>query len=141
MAMVVGLATVIALLKTQGLMMQFSYVSLGARSTRQLGATFMNGVSYLGGRAKGAASAVTSKTTSRTNASSSKSSSGGGTAKRPANASYTQPKSNNRGVTVTRVPSKQKTGTTYQAPGNSTATRTAAKNKAKSSSTTKEKQS
>ena len=140
MAMVVGLATVIALLKTQGLMMQFSYVSLGARSTRQLGATFMNGVSYLGGRAKGAASAVTSRTTSRTNASSSKSSSGS-TAKRPANASYTHPKSNNRGVTVTRVPSKQKTGTTYQAPGNSTATRTAAKNKAKSSSTTKEKSS
>lgn len=139
MAMVVGLAAVITLLKTQGLMMQFSYVSLGARSTRQLGATFMNGVSYLGGRAKGAASAVTSKTTSRTNASSLKSSSG--SSKRPANASYTQPKSNDRGVTVTRVPTKQKTGTTYQAPGSSTATRTAAKNNAKSSSTTKEKQS
>lgn len=47
MSMILGLATVVALLKTQGLMMQFSFVSLGARSTRQLGKTFVNGVSYV----------------------------------------------------------------------------------------------
>ena len=61
MSMVVGLATIIALLKTQGLLMQFSYVSLGARSTRQLGTQFMNGVSYLGGRSKATAAAVSGR--------------------------------------------------------------------------------
>jgi hypothetical protein len=61
MSMAVGLAAVIALLKTQGVMMQFSYVSLGARSTRQLGSQFINGVSYLGGRGKAAVSAVSSR--------------------------------------------------------------------------------
>lgn len=131
MAMMVGLATVIALLKTQGLMMQFSYVSLGARSTRQLGATFMNGVSYLGGRAKGAASTVASKTTSRTNASSAKGTNGSAT-RRQSNANYTQPKSAHQAAP------KQKTGTTYQAPSNSSTTRNAAKNKAASKTTTKE---
>lgn len=50
MAMVVGLATVITLLKTQSVMMQFSYVSMGARNARKLGGQFMNGVSYMTGR-------------------------------------------------------------------------------------------
>lgn len=63
-AMVTGLATVIALLKTQGVMMQFSYVSLGPRSMRQLGSTFMNGVSYIGGRGKAAVSSIASKSDS-----------------------------------------------------------------------------
>jgi len=143
MAMMVGLATVIALLKTQGLMMQFSYVSLGARSTRQLGTTFMNGVSYLGGRAKGAASTVSSKVSSRsastanTNASGK---SGTSTKRSTGGTTYTQPK-NSRGVTANRVPAGQKTGTTYQAPSSSSATRTAAKNKAAATTTTKEKES
>ena len=48
MAMVVGLATLIALLKTQGVMMQLSYVSVGPRSARKLGGQFMNGISYMG---------------------------------------------------------------------------------------------
>lgn len=58
MSMVVGLAAVITLLKTQGLLMQFSYVSLGARSSRQLGTQFMNGVSYLGERSRSAVGAA-----------------------------------------------------------------------------------
>jgi hypothetical protein len=49
MALVVGLATVIALLKTQGVMMQLSYVSVGPRTARRLSSQFMTGVSYLGG--------------------------------------------------------------------------------------------
>ncbi len=53
MSMVTGLATVIALLKTQGVMMQFSYVSLGPKTMRQLGGQFMNGISYMGGKGRG----------------------------------------------------------------------------------------
>lgn len=55
MAMVVGLATIVALLKTQGVMTQFSYVSGGARNARKLGGQFMNGVGYLTGKGKAAA--------------------------------------------------------------------------------------
>ena len=51
-AMAVGLATLYALLKTQGVMMQFSYASIGPRTARRLGGQFMTGVSYLGGAAK-----------------------------------------------------------------------------------------
>lgn len=131
MAMMVGLATVIALLKTQGLMMQFSYVSLGARSTRQLGATFMNGVSYLGGRARGAAAAVTSRTTNSAAVTSGKTSSN----KRTASANYTQPKPAGK-VTVSRVSSKQKTGTTYPAPNTSSSSRAAAKTTTTTTTTT-----
>jgi hypothetical protein len=50
MSMVVGLATVLTLLKTQNVMMQFSYVSMGAKNARKLGGQFMNGVSYLTGK-------------------------------------------------------------------------------------------
>jgi len=64
MAMVVGLATVMALLKTQSVMMQFSYVSMGARNMRKLGGQFINGVSYMTGKGKAAASTVRSKTDS-----------------------------------------------------------------------------
>ena len=142
MAMVIGLATIIALLKTQGLMMQFSYVSLGARSTRQLGSTFMNGVSYLGGRAKGAASAVTTRTTARSTAATVKSSSasGGSTKRTATTASYTQPKDVSKGVTVTRNPTSRKTGTTYVAPSSSSSTRTASKNAVNSKSTVTNKE-
>lgn len=55
MAMVVGLATILALLKTQGVMMQFSYVSLGARNARKLGGQFINGVGYMTGKGRVAA--------------------------------------------------------------------------------------
>lgn len=50
MSMVVGLATVLTLLKTQSVMMQFSYVSMGARNARKLGGQFMKGVSYMTGK-------------------------------------------------------------------------------------------
>jgi hypothetical protein len=58
MAMIVGLATIFALLKTQGVMMQFSYVSMGSRNMRKLGGQFVNGVSYMTG--KGGRAAVNS---------------------------------------------------------------------------------
>lgn len=58
MAMVTGLATIVALLKTQGVMTQFSYVSGGARNARKLGGQFMNGVGYMTGKGKAAAVAV-----------------------------------------------------------------------------------
>lgn len=54
MAMVVGLATLIALLKTQGVMMQFSYVSMGSRNARKLGGQFMTGISYMTSKATAA---------------------------------------------------------------------------------------
>lgn len=47
MAMIVGVAMLIALLKTQGVMMQLSYVSVGPRALRRLGSEFMHGVGYL----------------------------------------------------------------------------------------------
>jgi hypothetical protein len=46
MSMIVGIATLLALLKTQGVMMQMSYVSAGPRALRKLGGQFMTGVSY-----------------------------------------------------------------------------------------------
>jgi len=52
MSMVIGLATVLTLLKTQGVMMQFSYVGMGARNAHKLGSQFMNGVSYLTGKGR-----------------------------------------------------------------------------------------
>lgn len=57
-AMVTGLATIVALLKTQGVMTQFSYVSGGARNARKLGGQFMNGVGYMTGKGKAAAVAA-----------------------------------------------------------------------------------
>ena len=113
MSMVVGLAAVIALLKTQGLLMQFSYISLGARSSRQLGTQFMNGVSYLGGRGKAAVGAVSNKVSSRS-ASSSLTSSGSRRGNTKSTV-YTAPANKKQppSVKVTRVPA---TGTTTRAP-------------------------
>lgn len=62
MAMVTGLATIVALLKTQSVMMQFSYVSGGMRNARKLGGQFMNGVGYMTGRGKAAVAAVANTT-------------------------------------------------------------------------------
>jgi hypothetical protein len=50
MSLIVGLATVLALLKTQGLLMQMSYVSVGPKTIRKLGGQFITGISYLGSR-------------------------------------------------------------------------------------------
>jgi len=110
MAMVVGLATVMALLKTQNVMTQFSYVSMGSRNTRKLGGQFMNGVSYMTGKGAGAARSVSGKVTNRSGAASpsrATSRSGGRTGTQVAG--YTKP---GGGVKVTRIPAKQsaKTG-------------------------------
>jgi hypothetical protein len=50
MAAIVGLATITALIKTQGVLMQLSYVSVGPKAMRKLGGQFMTGVSYVAKR-------------------------------------------------------------------------------------------
>lgn len=108
MTLVTGLATVIALLKTQGVMMQFSYASVGPRTARKLGGQFMTGVSYMTGKGRAAASAGVSKVSSRkemvTKTTTEKSSS----------SNYSKPATTNR----YKQPSskKAKTGTTTEAP-------------------------
>ncbi len=57
MAMLVGCATLIALLKTQGLMNQLAYVSMGPKALRKLGSQFMTGVSYMTTKGKAVAKA------------------------------------------------------------------------------------
>jgi hypothetical protein len=52
MATVVGVATLVALLKTQGMLMQLSYVSIGPKAIRKLGGQFVNSVSYATSRVK-----------------------------------------------------------------------------------------
>ena len=59
MATIVGCATLISLLKTQGLMSQLSYVSMGPKAMRKLGSQFMNSVSYMTSKAQVATKAVT----------------------------------------------------------------------------------
>ena len=120
MAMVVGLATVMALLKTQSVMMQFSYVSMGARNMRKLGGQFINGVSYMTGKGKAAASTVRSKTDSakKARAMSSVESRAVRTGKTQS-VSYSNKKGNAE-ITHTATPNPKgtpkSTGTTYEAP-------------------------
>lgn len=125
MAMVVGLATVMALLKTQSVMMQFSYVSMGARNMRKLGGQFINGVSYMTGKGKAAAGTVRSKTDSaqKARAISNVESRAIRTGKTQS-VSYSN-KKGTADITHTATPT-QKTGTTYEAP-KVTVTRTPAK--------------
>lgn len=47
MSLLLGLATLIALIKTQGVLMQLNYASIGPRTARRLGGSFVNGVSFL----------------------------------------------------------------------------------------------
>ena len=47
MALLLGLATLIALIKTQGVLMQLNLASIGPRTARRIGGDFINGVSYL----------------------------------------------------------------------------------------------
>lgn len=104
MAMVVGLATILVLLKTQGVMMQFSYVSMGARNMRKLGGQFLNGVSYLGDAGRRGSRSVASASgsalsksrggsTKTTNSNKSSSSAG---------ANNTRARTDSKGVKVTR---------------------------------------
>lgn len=61
MSIIVGIATLIALLRTQGVMQQFAYVSVGPRALRKLGGQFINGVSYTTNRLKSVKDASTNK--------------------------------------------------------------------------------
>lgn len=47
MSMLVGVATILAILKTQGVMSQLAFASSSARTARKLGGQFVNGVSYM----------------------------------------------------------------------------------------------
>lgn len=58
MATVVGVATLVTLLKTQGMMMQWAYVSVGPRALRKLGGQFMNGVNYTSSKIRSARDAT-----------------------------------------------------------------------------------
>ena len=51
MSLIVGLATLLALLKTQSVMSQMSYVSLGPKTATKLGGQLGNVVTYYGGKA------------------------------------------------------------------------------------------
>ena len=53
MAMLVGSAALLTLLKTQGAMMQMSYVSVGPRALRKMSNEFMNGFSYTSSKFRG----------------------------------------------------------------------------------------
>jgi len=119
MAIVVGFATILALLKTQGVMMQFSYVSMGSRNMRKLGGQFINGVSYMTGKGRAAASAVSSKTDSaqKARALSGVEARAVRTGK-PQSISYSNKKGTAE-ITHTATPNPKgtpKTGTTYEAP-------------------------
>lgn len=112
MSMVIGLATVLTLLKTQGVMMQFGYVSLGARNARKLGSQFMNGVSYLTGKGQAAVSSVSSKASSGAAATSSKST----RTTTQTNTGYKQPKNMNTQAKTSAKSKRPETGMTIEAP-------------------------
>ncbi len=119
MAMVTGIATILMLLKTQSVMMQFSYVSMGARNMKKLGGQFMNGVSYMTGKSKTVAGAIGSKTDGAKKARTiaSVESQAARTGKRQS-ISYQNKKST---VDVTHIAEpnskgRPKTGATYEAP-------------------------
>lgn len=119
MAMVTGIATILLLLKAQGVMMQFSYASMGARNMKKLGGQFINGVSYMTGKTKAAAGVVGSKTGSAKNAYKMKNvESRAVRTGKPQAVRY----QNKQGVTVTHTATppisrtSSKTGATYEAP-------------------------
>lgn len=68
MAMVTGLATLIALLGVQQKMMQLSYVGGGARNARRLGGQFINGLSAVTGKGATLVTATASTPTKVNNA-------------------------------------------------------------------------
>jgi hypothetical protein len=99
LAIITGLATLIALLKTQGVLMQFSYVSMGSRNTKKLGSQFINGMSYVATRGKSAATNVGSRKEVSSYKSSGKSK--GGTTIVQGASTYKQPKPKVSAVTGT----------------------------------------
>jgi hypothetical protein len=120
MAMVTGIATVLMLLKVQSIMMQFSYVSMGARNLKKLGGQFLNGVSYMTSKGSAATKAVSSKADGMKKAGMMKSveTRAVNTGKMQA-VRYTNKKGTAE-ITHTATPIKPKptakTGTTYEAP-------------------------
>jgi len=116
MSMVIGLATVLTLLKTQGVMMQFSYVGMGARNARKLGAQFMNGVSYLTGKGRAAMASASGAATGRNSmqlagATASGRSAGGSTTV------YKSPSGNTKRTSgASNKSNRAPTGTTIEAP-------------------------
>ena len=120
MAMVVGIATLFALLKTQSFMMQLSYISTGPRTARKLGSQFMTGISYLSTKGKSVSSTVSS---SRKDGGKSSGGDGSSSSKKPmTGATYTAPdNSKNKTTTANNVESTKSkprtpTGTTSEAP-------------------------
>lgn len=55
MAVVVGIATLVALLKTQSILAQFAFVSIGARAIRKLGGQFIAAASFMSSKGKAVA--------------------------------------------------------------------------------------
>lgn len=111
MSMVVGLATLIAILKTQGVMMQFSYVSMGSRNARKLGGQFATGVSYVTGKGR----AVATNIANRNQPVPATAAAGGrnGSKSYTTTQSYRQPQSTAGAASSKR---RAKTGTTSSAP-------------------------
>lgn len=62
-SLLLGVATIIALLKTQGVMMQFTYAGIGPKSIRKLGSQFISAVSYTNGRWLASGSQLADKAT------------------------------------------------------------------------------
>jgi len=115
-AMVTGIATILLLLKAQGVMMQFSYVSMGTRNMRKLGGQFINGVSYMTGKTKAVAGSALAKTeTAKKTRVMRRVESRAVTTGKPQAVRY-QNKSGTAEITHTARPTKTRTGTTYEAP-------------------------
>ena len=115
MSMVVGLATVITLLKTQGVMMQFSYVSMGAKNARKLGGQFMNGISYITGRGRAVASGASNTVTKRNASHASTSNTSRSTSKNTTTIRSNTASASSRS-SAAKQSSRAPTGTTYEAP-------------------------
>lgn len=47
MALIIGISTLVVLLKAQGVLSQFSYASMGPKTIRKLGGQFLTGMSYV----------------------------------------------------------------------------------------------
>lgn len=116
MAMITGIATILMLLKVQGVMMQFSYVSMGARNIKKLGGQFINGVSYMTGKGKAFARTTQQKTDGAKKA---RAMSNVESWAKRSNQTRSISYSNKKGdaeITYSVTPNKKKTGSTYEAP-------------------------
>lgn len=119
MSMVVGLATVLVLLKTQGVMMQFSYVSMGARNARKLGSQFMTGVSYMTGKGRAVASSASTKPVGRGSTQAPTGTYRSRAQSTQTTSSYKQPGNNRKAASHNAHSNRSgraKTGTTTEAP-------------------------